>query len=155
MRKATSLFAVASHRPINLDAIKSALRMEPLLIEEAEKIALIVTEIVKTMVVGKSYIAKIRLHNGSNRLLCSRFPYPFHLSYHWVDESTGATIIYDGFRTVLMQPCRQNIEQNYEVVIRAPEKEGRYLLKVLSVQEMRGWHESSNQEEILVDVVVH
>ena len=153
MRQATSLFTVASHRPINLNAIKSALRMEPLLADEAEKITLHVTEAPDQIETGERYTVKATLHNGSNRLLSSRGPHPFHLSYHWEDETTGASVVFDGLRTQLSPPCRPDGEQGYEVMVKAPDTAGRYVLKVVPVQEMVRWHDSANQAKIPVEVV--
>lgn len=156
MRQATSLFAVASHHPIDLNAIKAALRafcMEPLPIDEAEKITLRVIDAPGQMVTEERYTVKITLHNGSKRLLSSRSPHPFHLSYHWEDGTTGATVVRDGLRTQLLPPCQPGSEQSYEVLVQAPKLAGRYALKMVPVQEMIRWHESANEEKVLVSII--
>lgn len=152
MRKATNLFAVASHRPINIIALKAALSMEALRTDEAAQITLTVTGLDKVMTVGNNYKVQVTLRNDSNRLLSSRQPYPVHFSYHWEDATTGAMVIYDGLRTQLTSPCKQNSTQDYDLTIRTPETPGDYLLKVLPVQEMVDWYNTANQSSILVKV---
>jgi hypothetical protein len=102
MRQATSLFAVASHCPIDLNAIKSALQMEPLAADEAIKITLRVTQTREQMEKGKRYTVKVTLNNGSKRILSSHGPTPFHLSYHWENETSGSPLVFDGLRTQLV-----------------------------------------------------
>lgn len=153
MRRATSLYAMASHRPIDLNAIKAALRMDPLQADEAGKITIRVIEAPHQMGVGEQCTVKVIMHNGSKRLLSSRSPHPFHLSYHWEDETTGASVVFDGLRTQLLPPSRPDGDQGYEVMVRAPDMAGRYVLKVVSVQEMVRWHESANQARVTVEVI--
>lgn len=153
MRRATSLFAVASRQTIDVCAIRSALGMEPLPIEEVNKISLRVTEAPSLMETGKRYSVRISLCNDSNRLLSSRQPHPFHLSYHWEDAVTGALVLFDGLRSPLLPPCSPGCLQDYELKIDAPEDPGSYFLKIAPVQERVRWHEAANEDKLLVEVV--
>lgn len=153
MRQATSLFAVASHQPINLDVIKSALCMEPLPADVAEKITLRGVEAPREMETGGRYKVKVILCNASNRLLASRSPHPFQISYHWEDQTTGASVVFDGLRTQLTPPCRPHDERSYEVIVKAPETAGSYVLKIVPVQEMVRWHEPADQVKLRVEVI--
>lgn len=153
MRQATSLFAVASHQPINPNAIRSVWRMEPLPPDVAEKIALHGIEAPREMETGERYKVKVRLCNASNRMLSSSSPHPFHISYHWEDQTTGASVVYDGLRTGLTPPCRPYDEQNYEVIVKAPDIAGRYVLTIVAVQEMVRWHEPTDQDKLRVEVI--
>jgi 2-polyprenyl-3-methyl-5-hydroxy-6-metoxy-1,4-benzoquinol methylase len=152
MRQATSLFAVASHQPINLNAIKSSLCMEPLHESEVEKITLRCTETIGQMVIGERYHIKVILYNGSHQLLSSYNPYPLHLSYHWEDNTNGLSVIYDGLRTRLTPICKPHEEQSYDVLVKAPEIAGSYILKIVAVQEGIRWHKSTDQTTQLVEV---
>jgi SAM-dependent methyltransferase len=154
MRRATSLFAVASRQSIDVGAIRSAFSMEPLSTEQAGKISLRVTEAPSLMEAGKRYSVKISLFNDSNRLLSSRQPHPFHLSYHWEDAVTGAIVVFDGLRSPLLPPCPPDCLQDYELKIDAPENPGSYFLKIVPVQEMIRWHEAANKSKFLLEVIM-
>jgi radical SAM protein with 4Fe4S-binding SPASM domain len=153
MRRATSLFAVASRQSLDVGAIRSALSMEVLSTEQADKISLRVTEAPSLMEMGKRYSVRISLFNDSNRLLSSRQPHPFHLSYHWEDAVTGAIVVFDGLRSPLLPPCPPGCLQDYELKIDAPESPGSYFLKIVPVQEMVRWHEAANTDKFLVEVI--
>lgn len=153
MRRATSLFAVASNQPIDLSVIKSALGMEPLPVEQVEKISLRVTEAPCLMEIGGRYSVKVSLCNGSSKFLSSRQPNPIHLSYHWEDAVTGATVVFDGLRSPLLPPCPPGCLHDYEVKIDAPENPGTFFLKITPVQEMVRWYETANEEKLLVEVI--
>ncbi|MFA5265937.1 MAG: radical SAM protein, partial [Opitutaceae bacterium] len=136
-----------------INAIKSALRMSFMSADEANKITLRVTEASDQMVAGARYTVKVILHNGSNRQLSSCHPHLFYISYHWLDEATGAPVVFDGLRTQLIPPCQPDSEQGYEVMVKAPDTAGRFLLKVVPVQEMVRWHESANPANLAVEVM--
>ncbi len=153
MRRATSLFAVASHQPIDVNVIKSALGMEPLSSEQAGKITLHVADAPSLMETSGRYKIRVSLYNGSDRFLSSRQPHPFHLSYHWEDAVNSATVIFDGLRSLLLPPCPAGCLKEYEVNINAPKNPGSYLLKILPVQEMVRWHEEANEKKLVVEVI--
>ena len=155
MRRATSLFAVASSCPIDVSVIKSALGMGPIPTDQIDKISLRVIEAPSLMKIGGRYNVKISLCNDSNQLLFSRQPNPFHLSYHWEDAVTGAIVVFDGLRSPLLSPCPPDCHQDYKVRIDAPENPGSYFLKITPVQEMVRWHEDANADKLLVEVIIN
>ena len=153
MRESTSLFAVASHQPINHDVIKSTLCMTPLLINEAQKINISCVQTIDKMITGKCYQVKVLLHNFSDCQIISRPPYPIHLSYHWYEVENNTCTVFDGLRTLLATACFPSKVQNYEVCIKAPDNPGDYRLEVALVQEGVRWHESADASSMQVKVL--
>ncbi len=149
LRRATSLFAVAAHQPINVNAIRSVLGMEPLSPQAAERVSLEVIAVPEVMTVGGDYSVRVTLNNASDRPLSSYSPNPFYLSYHWEDEA-GAVVIHDGLRSPLTVLCRPGCIQEYAVTIQAPPLPGNYRLHIAPVQEQVRWHDSATVARIAV-----
>jgi 2-polyprenyl-3-methyl-5-hydroxy-6-metoxy-1,4-benzoquinol methylase len=136
---ATSIFAVASHREVPRDRIISLLNQQKLdpstldvdLMPDAHKIVLKKST--------KASIA-IRIHNKSHERFVSLPPYPVNLSYHWADQN-GEIFLFDGERTPLLIPLMPDEKRSLDVIVRTPEREGRYLLHVTLMQEHNLWFE--------------
>lgn len=141
LRSATSIFAIASHRPINRERLEKAFCMAPLTLQEAESITLKIDRSPDHVCKGEIFILSAYLNNSTDKRLASLMPNPLHISYHWLDEE-GSTIVYDGLRSVLAPPLYGHGRASYPVTIKAPDTVGQYVLRVLLVQEMVRWHES-------------
>jgi len=144
LRRATSLFAVAAHRPIAVDTLRFALGMEPLSPEASEQISLRVIAAPDAMTAGRCCPIQVALRNDSNRPLSSYGPNPFYLSYHWEEETSGALVIHDGLRSSLPVLCWPDHVQEYTVTVQAPPHPGRYRLHIAPVQEQVRWHDCAN-----------
>lgn len=153
IRQSSSIFAVASNHAIDIKAIKAALAMEPLPMDEADKIKLHVIDAPNLMEVGKKYTVKISLVNGSNRLLASRHPNPIHLSYHWKDAVTGDIAVFEGLRSLLLPPCPSGRFQEYKLKVDPPKNPGFYFLKITLVQEMVKWYEDACKDNLSVEII--
>lgn len=137
----------------NDEAITSGLRMEPLVITDADKISLCCIHKLHTMVLGQQCQIKVRLFNGCNRILSSTAPHPYHLSYHWEDAINGESVVYEGLRTPLNPPTLMSADTEYALIIKAPDFAGSYVLKIVAVQEGVRWHQSTKQATFTVNVV--
>lgn len=142
-RRATSLFAVASHQPIDSEKIASLFSMPPLSEEEAQGITLQVMNAPRRVRPGEEFFVSTLLAHAGPTLLTSFGDHPIRLSYHWADEA-GNIVIFDGLRTELQAPVHPARTTRCEVLVQAPENPGNYLLCVLPVQETIRWHNKAN-----------
>ena len=139
----------------NQQGIKSQLRMEPLLISEAEKINLRCIDKPETLVMGEQYLIKVSLFNGSNRILSSTAPHPINLSYLWEAAENGENGVYEGLRTKLNSPCLISSETKYEITVKVPDFVGDHVLKIVAVQEGVRWHNVTEQATLRVYISEH
>jgi hypothetical protein len=68
-------------------------------------------------------------------------PRPVDVSYHWKDEATGRTVVYDGARTPLPHDVAPGGRARLAAVVRTPAEPGRYGLHLDVVQEHVTWFE--------------
>ncbi len=143
LRRATSLFAVAAHLPIDQERFANAFRMMPLSMKEAATITLHLVKIPERVWSNQLFTVSVTLDNPTEKRLASLMPYPLHLSYHWINE-TGNPVVFDGIRSRLYPPLIAHRQATYDMQIKAPDKPGRYTLRLRPVQEMVRWHEKAN-----------
>jgi hypothetical protein len=136
----------------NEQGIKNQLRMEPLLISEAEKINLRCIDKPETLVMGEQYLIKASLFNGSNRILSSTAPHPINLSYLWEAAENGENGVYEGLRTALNRPCLISSDTEYQITVKVPYFVGDHVLKIVAVQEGVRWHNATEQATLRVNV---
>jgi hypothetical protein len=82
---------------------------------------------------------RVRVTNASNADLMSVPPHPVHLSYHWLDITSGEIIIHDGLRTRLSPKLSAQTSEVYDMAVVPPARPGRYLLRATLVQENIAW----------------
>lgn len=151
MRRAHSIFAVASYQPIDYEKLADTFRMTPLTAQEAERISLQIEEFPEHVRTDEIFSLTATLNNPTDKRLTSMMPNPIHLSYHWMDEE-GSIIVYDGMRTILDQSLLERMQATYSVQVKAPNRAGVYILRIIPVQEMVRWHESTNMADLIVTV---
>ncbi|MGV0025158.1 methyltransferase domain-containing protein [Phormidesmis priestleyi] len=146
VRSAPSLFAIASHQPIDPAQVASCLHMPPLPEIPVGKITLKATQILTDISVDSKFSITVELTNFSHFVLNSYPPNPVHLSYHWMDESAIARIVYGGERTKLLPPLAASgilsfnrQAATYQMQIQAPKQPGCYVLRLTLVQEAIRW----------------
>ena len=137
--RATSIFAVASHREVSVERIISLLTQQKL---DTRLLDVDVTCDDTSMTLEKSMRTsiKIQIHNKSHERFVSLPPYPVNLSYHWA-RPNGDIIAFDMERTPLLIPLMPDERRSIDMILRAPETEGKYLLQVSLVQEHHLWFE--------------
>jgi 2-polyprenyl-3-methyl-5-hydroxy-6-metoxy-1,4-benzoquinol methylase len=166
MRSAPSLFAIASHQPIDPTHIASYLNMPPLPDIPAGKIKLKATQMPTDLSVDSKFSIVVELMNGSHFVLNSYSPNPVHLSYHWMNEQATERIAYGGARTKLLPPLATsdrlslNCEAatTYQMQIQAPKQPGCYVLRLTLVQEFIRWFDdppTQLAEDFVVRVYEH
>jgi hypothetical protein len=84
--------------------------------------------------------------NKSNCVIASLPPYPIHISYRWLDQSTGSVLIYDGERTKMGSALAPNEKRDFAVSVRAPDRSGRYVLRITIVQENVAWFDDGESK---------
>lgn len=150
-RRAQSLFAIASHAPIDLDRIRSVFRMNPLDPQAAEQITLTMGKAPEKVSPGETFNVRVTVSNQTDQCLNSNAPNPFNLSYHWWDAS-GQIVVFDGLRTALQPVLRGKANAVYDVSVKAPPDDGLFSLRILPVQEMVRWHDNACVNTIEVRV---
>lgn len=152
MRRATDLYAVASHQPIHVERLRDALEMKPLAHGIEESLRYRIIECPEQVRAGQAFTFHVELE-GSPVDLKSDHPCPVLLSYHWLDASAESTVAFEGLRTELHPKLRRNATCQYAVKCRAPEMTGMYTLRATMLQEAVRWFDGS--AGIYDDCVVH
>lgn len=87
---------------------------------------------------GGQKIVDVRVENVGERTLDSRLPHPIHLAARWVPPGEAAPVL-DGPRTPLRGRLAPGQSQVRSVRLIAPDRTGRYELRVAAVQELVAW----------------
>ncbi len=134
MAQAGDLFAVASRRPIDPAAIVREFRMHPVALGPGS-VRISIRTAPRSVQAGSVFPLEVLVENHSPVKLKSFPPNPVHLAYHWILESTGQVVVFDGERTPLdplsTGPCT--------MWVHAPRDPGTYRLRATLVQENVQW----------------
>ncbi|HEY9812557.1 MAG TPA: methyltransferase domain-containing protein [Candidatus Sericytochromatia bacterium] len=148
---APSLFALASHQPINQEQLKNRLQMYPLPSIPIGEINLLVADYPSEVVINSKFHVQIEIRNYSKFILNSYSPNPIHIAYHWMDKSAENYIFFEGERTKIFPPLAKlegivfkpllgkTGKGTYVARIRALPEKGNYVLRVTLVQEGVRW----------------
>jgi hypothetical protein len=79
--------------------------------------------------------------NATSENICACPPFPVSLSYHWIQQATGQTVIFDGNRSGLFPGIPANASMQYRMLIIAPTEPGEYILQTTMVQDGVRWFE--------------
>jgi 2-polyprenyl-3-methyl-5-hydroxy-6-metoxy-1,4-benzoquinol methylase/predicted O-methyltransferase YrrM len=151
IRAAHSLFAIASHQPIDSDLLKSRLHMAPLPAIQPDEIKITVKACPKSVEIQSEFVVDVEITNKSRFILNSCNPHPVHLSYHWLDSKAIKTIVFEGERTQLIPPLDKAPQRAfislsapanqhvYELKVDAPLEADNYVLRITLVQEGIRW----------------
>lgn len=139
-RQAKSIFAIASHRPIDVESIASIFCMNIFTDNEKNAVQFYIVDSPREARVGQFFDVTVKVINKSRRRITSLPPYPYHLSYHWRDMHEGV-VQWDGHRTLFAPALLPGAEGLYKVKVQAPAEAGIYRLEVAAVQEAVRWHE--------------
>jgi hypothetical protein len=78
---------------------------------------------------------------------------PFHVSYHWFDDSGTHVVQYDGLRTKLTAPVSPGESVRIPLQVRAPAQAGTYTIGWDVVQESRLWFSTETGARLAVSKV--
>lgn len=154
LSNSTSIFAVASHTTIDKEELLSLTRQEKL-DKQGLDAELFLREPELTMKKSDVQKLSVTVHNKSREKFASLPPYPVHIAYHWMNGK-GEYEVFDGARTALKLPLSPGEKRDFDAVIYAPNKEGRYVLQISLVQEGTFWFEQilpAVPFEIMVNVI--
>jgi 2-polyprenyl-3-methyl-5-hydroxy-6-metoxy-1,4-benzoquinol methylase len=137
---ARSIFAVASHSPLNPARILSQLSQNPLNTHTL-KVNISVGSYPARVSPGEHFLIEIVLENLSEERWVSLQPYPVFLTYHWVDHK-GKYVIWDGIRTGIPYPLMPGENRQFSIDVVAPDSHDEYILQLTLVQEGCFWFEN-------------
>jgi predicted O-methyltransferase YrrM len=145
--KSRNLFAIASHSPIDVEAIRQRVTQSILTPAQQSKITVKKKYIESAVTQGNRLVANVSVHNNSDKSIASVGANPVYLSYHWLTND-GKMFHFEGERTTL---SRINAMQNDDVtmLILAPNQSGEYRLQITLVQEQVAWFESASPTHAL------
>ena len=159
---ASSLFAVASHQPIDLEQLKARLSMARLPVLLADQLCLEICEHPSSANADGEFQIVVELTNHTGFTFNSLHPYPVNLSYHWMDQRGESNVIFDGQRSPLFPPLvasskktSNGVKRRYQAKIIAPKHPGRYRLRVTLVQEQVQWFDAPPthlRQDVLIEV---
>jgi 2-polyprenyl-3-methyl-5-hydroxy-6-metoxy-1,4-benzoquinol methylase len=151
-RRAQSLFAIASHTPLDIEQLSNLFKMDPLDLQESKQIMTTIEKCTEHVTPGEVFYVRIELDNCTTRYLSSSPPNPVNLSYHWWNESEEV-VVFDGLRTTLQPGLQGRTKVTYDVSVEAPQCPGLFTLQILPVQEMVRWHDDACRNSVKVRVV--
>jgi len=133
-----SIFAVASRRPIDAEAIASRITQRPL--NPAGVAVELDVDPVPRLAARASTKVGVTVKNVGKASLASLPPNPVNLAYHWRTPG-GEVAVFDGVRTVLPAILRPAREVRMQMSVEAPAVPGAYVLEATLVQEGCFWFE--------------
>jgi 2-polyprenyl-3-methyl-5-hydroxy-6-metoxy-1,4-benzoquinol methylase len=139
MRAALSLFAVASHQLIDKNFLIASLQMNPLPSMCDEQLNLSLTESPLEVIVNHEFQLTIQISNNSDFVINSYEPNPVHMAYHWLEEEGLKITIFEGQRSKILPALNPNSRGFYQASIKAPQDNGKYILRLTLVQEKVKW----------------
>lgn len=84
------------------------------------------------------------IENASNETLAGTEPCPVQLAYHWIDPISQEYVVQGGHRTPLTREVPPHNLHRQPMMVEAPQRAGRYLLRLTMVQEFVCWFDSVN-----------
>jgi cyclopropane fatty-acyl-phospholipid synthase-like methyltransferase len=153
MRSEPDLFAVASDDAVDRGDLARAVGMDPMAPETSERLRLSVESAPRSVVVGGAFEVGVRLENGSDVVVNSNFPNPVQLAYHWLRGDQ--VVVDDSPRTRLFPWSTPGSAITLPVAVVAPPAPGRYVLRVVAVQEFIRWFDEPGNplaDDVTVDV---
>ncbi len=120
---------------------------EPLPVDVAAGVSLKVTKVPAEIPCSTRFNAVVSVTNESGYELASYPPYPVRLSYHWLSVPDGKAVVFDGDRSLLLQPLTAHSTGTYGLSVLSPQSPGEYLLRVTLVQERVFWFDQVAEHE--------
>ena len=109
-------------------------------------------EIPSKMTSSSIYSVNITVKNTGTEIWNKNGKEPVHISYHW--KNANSTIIYDGLSTSLQYDVRPRDTINSELLIKTPDKEGKYTLVIDLFKESFSWFGEQGTEPFEKEVEI-
>ncbi len=130
------------HNLINIE--NELLRMGMLSKDEIRAVTIEVRRLTTECTPAQLLWPSVRIHNATDRVICSYPPFPVNLAYHWVEADSKRVVVYDGERTPILPVVLPNKSVETNMLIVAPPIPGDYMLQVTLVQENIRWFEEQS-----------
>jgi hypothetical protein len=136
------------------DAGREVVQMRPLSHDDIGRVSLGVSGVPAAVDVAETFWIDASVENATDAPLVALPPYAVRLAYHWIQQSTGMVVVFEGDRTELF-PC-VDAHSSVQCVMRieAPGVPGAYILQATMVQESVCWFESV-RPDIVQEFKVH
>jgi hypothetical protein len=118
------------------------IRMEALPGDRIADIAMTVKSVPRKVMISERFWLDVEITNATNEPLYSCPPFPVHVSYHWIEEATRLTAVFDGERSELLPCAPANTTTLCRTVVIAPSEPGKYILQTTMVQDGVCWFET-------------
>lgn len=142
------LTAQQSKMQARLQELEILTPTSPLTLEECKHISLDPIDVPARAAAGSRVVFRVRIHNQSDRTLCSLPPYEVNLAGTWLKDSVPLT---EGSRARLIFPLIGKSTGIYTMVLAAPDLPGRYTLHITLVQEYILWLDTLGVESLWSD----
>jgi hypothetical protein len=119
--------------------LRKPYRMEPLSDYAGTELAVSIDNCPEVVDRSRAFGVRVSVENNGDDKVSSYSPYPVHLTYRWLDPENQAHLIDEGARSVLKPPLASGERRAYNVHTIAPDRPGRYLLRITLVQEGLMW----------------
>lgn len=126
---------------ISWDAKREVARMEALPPEAVARVSLDVGAVPREVGLSEMFWIDVTVRNATNIPLATSPPFPVHLAYHWIHESTRQMVVFDGQRSELVPGVQANASTRCWMRVVAPSLPGKYILQPTIVQEVVWWFE--------------
>jgi hypothetical protein len=143
-------------KPTKLNISKEVCWMEGLQPKEISKLSLKVSGVPEVLRPSEMFWLDSEVTNSTSKTVSACPPFPVRLAYHWIQQTTGQTVIFDGNRSGLFPGVPANTSTQYQMSIVAPDVPGRYILQTTMVQENVCWFENVEPailQEFVVSVI--
>jgi hypothetical protein len=122
-----------------LAELRKPYRMEPMSEYAGTQLAVAIDNCPEVIDRSRAFGVRVSVENNGCDKVSSYLPYPVHLTYRWLDPENQAHLIDEGARSVLKPPLAPGDRRSYNVHTIAPDRPGRYLLRITLVQEGVMW----------------
>lgn len=150
--RASSIYAIASNEPIDIEKVKESCVQKPLTEEEVKRISLSLVNMSNKWQ-DDTLTGTVKIANANDFSIRSAGPTPVHLAFHWLDKQ-GNMLLFDGTRTAIPEVFGDDA-QNFDIAIRRPKFKGHLILQLCLVQENVCWFENIDTEHVVSFKVVN
>lgn len=150
------LWAVASHRPVDANALRSRLQSMPLPSETLSNISMAINKAPAATGLEQEFVVTLAISNRSQFVLSSLQPFPVHVSYHWLHSDGQNVEVFDGIRSGIRPLLAQGTAGVFDAKVVAPSRPGRYILRLTLVQENVRWFDAPPiglMADVFIDVL--
>jgi Sulfotransferase family len=111
----------------------------PLPAEERKLFDIKITEAPSQTNAASKFQVTVAATNNSKFSISGQLSNPINASYHWIDASTGAVVVFDGERTKIPRGLPVSEKKEFSILVESPVLAGRYVLRATIVQEGVAW----------------